>query len=184
MAAPDTSGGAERGADCGFSLIEVIVSLAIVSLVSLAGFTLVDTLASLQSRIGARYDTLEDLQLILSDLTDDFAQADPASLSLGPAALTLHTQVCGAQGVITLSVSDGTLRRASEICQDGGTDLSPIESVRFTIIDSGMSEWTSWPADDALRARAVRVEIRLPPQPGALTGPVERLFDLPDGFDP
>tara|TARA_R110001606_G_scaffold169449_1_gene314507 strand:+ start:12126 stop:12668 length:543 start_codon:yes stop_codon:yes gene_type:complete len=171
-------------ADQGFSLIEVIVSLAIVSLVSLAGLTLVDTLASLQSRIGSRYDGLQDLQLILSDLTDDFAQADPASLTLDTGALTILTKVCGAKQQLTLAMVDGALRRKPEDCLNGATSVFPVSEVRFTIIDSGMTEWTSWPSDEALRPRAVRIDMRMPEQPGALTGTVQGLFDLPDAFDP
>ncbi len=171
-----------RDDESGFSLIEVIVSLAIISLVSLAGFTLVDTLASLQSRIDARYDAIQELQLLLSDLSDDFAQADPASLTLASGTLKMRTQVCNASGTVSLSVVDRSFRRTSGECISGTSSYSEIETARFTVIDSERAEWDTWPTDEALHAQAVRVDIRMPDQPGALTGSIEGLFDMPDTY--
>lgn len=186
---PDTQNTCPSGAatlsrddESGFSLIEVIVSLAIVSLVSLAGFTLIDTLAGLQSRIDARYDAIQELQLMLSDLSEDFAQAEPASLTLASGTLQMRTQVCNATGTVSLSVVERSFRRTSDKCKSGTSSYSEIETARFTVIDAERAEWDTWPTDEALHARAVRIEIRMPDRPGALTGSIEGLFDLPDTF--
>lgn len=64
-----------RRGEAGFTLVEVLVSLALFGLIGVAGFTLVDSIVRVQARTEGRLDSMADLQRAMHILTLDFEQA-------------------------------------------------------------------------------------------------------------
>lgn len=163
----------------GFSLIEVIVSLALVSLVSLSGFTLVDALARAQDRLDRRYAQLEDIQIFLSDFSESLAATDPAQLRLTAGVLFVQSGACGRLAPIRYSAAAGKLGRSGSACPGADLSLGNIEHAAFEIIDADMTEWSSWPQEQgAPSAVAVRLDITFGPDAG-LPGTLTRIVDVP-----
>lgn len=163
----------------GFSLLEVIVSLALVSLVSVSGFTLVDALAQAQERLDKRYAQLEDIQIFLSDFSENLATSDPEKLRLSAGVLNLESRACGLMAPIRYSATGGELGRSGSACAGGDLSLANIEQVAFKVIDADMAGWSSWPQGRRLPpAVAVRLDITFGPEAG-LPGTLTRIVDIP-----
>ncbi len=64
-----------RQPDAGFTLIEVLVALALFALISGAGFAVLDQVLRTQSRTEGRLERLAEIQRAMFLLTDDFLQA-------------------------------------------------------------------------------------------------------------
>lgn len=73
----------------GFTLIEVMISLAIFALIGLAGFGLVESVIRTQARTSDRLEVLAQQQRAMHLLTLDFSQAGIERLSAGPAGLAI-----------------------------------------------------------------------------------------------
>ncbi len=75
---------AHRAPDAGFTLIEVLVALALFALISGAGFTMLDQVLRTQSRTEGRLERLAGLQRAMYLLGDDFLQARGRSFGAVP----------------------------------------------------------------------------------------------------
>ena len=70
----------ERSAEGGFTLIEVMISLALFALISLAGIALIDSIVRVEERTSGRLERLGQLQRAMFLLTRDLEQATSGSL--------------------------------------------------------------------------------------------------------
>ena len=166
----------------GLTLVEVIVSLVLVGLISLAGLLLVDSLISVQLRVDDRYIDLSDLQRTFEAFELDTQQADPGAISLEPASLVLQTHACGAVGYVEFRLGETGLQRTATQC--GGTEmlLGDGASSRIEVIDTVGRNWSVWPAnidDDDVSAQAIELIVNLNDREGRLTGEMRRIVNLP-----
>lgn len=163
----------------GFSLLEVIVSLALVSLVSISGFTLVDALARAQDRLDKRYAQLEDIQIFLSDFSENLATSDPAQLRLSAGVLELQSRTCGQLALIRYSSTGGKLGGTGSTCPGADLSLANIERAAFEVVDADMTGWSSWPQQQRVpSAVAVRLNITFGPEAG-VPGTLTRIVEIP-----
>jgi len=164
--------------DAGFTLIEVIVALALFAIIALAGVALVDTVLGAQARTAGRLDRLGDLQRAMVVVARDFTGIADAPLVGSATGVGFDRHVDGGAIGISYRLADGVFERI-----DGGRTqvvLDHVAAVRwhYYALPGGWQE--RWPASDA-QARgwplAVAVEIDLA-GPG-LSGTLRRVIDLP-----
>lgn len=175
--APSPEGEGEQS-DAGFTLIEVIVALALFAIIALAGVALVDTVLGAQARTAGRLDRLGDLQRAMVVVARDLTGIADAPLAGSATGVGFDRHVAG--GAIGISY-----RLAGDVFEriDGGRTqvvLDHVAAVRwhYYALPGGWQE--RWPASDA-QARgwplAVAVEVDLA-GPG-LSGTLRRVIDLP-----
>ena len=80
MPEPDAAP-ARRTATAGFTLVEVLVALAIFALIGVAGFSMLDQVLRTQRLTDGRLERLAEMQRAMHMITLDFAQARGASLT-------------------------------------------------------------------------------------------------------
>jgi general secretion pathway protein J len=163
----------------GFSLIEVLVSLALLSLAAISGFILIDSLSRVHTRIDERYARLEALQMFLSDFSQDVSAAEIATLAPGGSSLTLRTEVC--DGAIQYAVRSGSLVREVPGCPEFRFELRGIADARFSVVSAGGQIKVMSPpqGDPGQPARAVRIDMTFDERTPGLN--LHRIVDLPEG---
>lgn len=166
----------------GFSLIEVLVSLALLSLAAISGFILIESLSRVHTRIDERYAQLEALQIFLADFSQDISSAEIVALAPGGSSLTLRTEEC--DGAIQYSVRSGSLVREVPGCPEFRFELRGIADARFSVVSAGgQTEVMSPPqGDPGPAARAVRIDMTFGERTPSLN--LYRIVDLPEGPAP
>lgn len=177
-----------RAPEAGFSLIEVLVSLALFALIGIAGFAVLDGVLRVQARTEGRLDRLADLQRALHLMTSDLEQAaGPLKLD-GADGLTVARfdarSLSGRVGV-GYALRDGALVRT--LADDfGGVRarqplLGDVAGLSWSVYAPGAGWIDRWPPETGKAAplpRAVRAKLTLAPGRG-LAGEVERVVLLP-----
>ena len=172
---------ARRAPSAGFTLIEVLVALALFALISVAGFTMLDQVLRTQRQTDGRLERLAELQRAMYLVTADFLQARGRSFTTGPADT-------GAMIALRRNASDlrdGSLRLSFRV-QDGvllrivqGNSGSPIAEqplvkavtlAEWRFFDAAAGWVAEWPPAGQLPGAA-------PPNPRA----VELRLTLADG---
>lgn len=170
--APDVPG--DPGS-AGFSLIELVVSLALFALISLAGISLVETVAGVQERTAGRADRLGELQRALFLITADFEQVTGGPEHDGDRLVLDRSGRSGAFPV-AYRLHAGSLHRAAD-----GVDRAVIRNVStvgWRYFKNGT--WVDRPTskEDMSRPRAVEMVIVLSGGPRDRKGTLRRVFDL------
>lgn len=161
----------------GFTLVELLVSLLLFALISLAGVGLVETVIGVQQRTETRSQRLSDVQRALYLLTADIEQLSSGPLIDGGTLLFTRSSAAGDYPIV-YRFADGSLFR-----QAGETDLpvlSGVAGLRLQFFKNGA--WTQTPItqEDIARPKAVEVTLELAQRPGESAGPVRRVIELPD----
>ncbi|WP_226948552.1 PulJ/GspJ family protein, partial [Rhizorhabdus wittichii] len=73
-------GNDEEGREAGFTLIELMISLALFGLIALAGLALVDSLMGIRDRTEGRLDRLAEVQRAMYVIDNDLTQISPGPL--------------------------------------------------------------------------------------------------------
>lgn len=161
----------------GFTLVELLVSLLLFALISLAGVGLVETLVGVQQRTEGRSERLSQVQRALYLVTADIEQLSSGPLIDGGTMIFTRSSAVGDYPVV-YRFADGALYR-----QTGETELP----ILLGVTGMGLrfyknSAWTSTPVtpEDIARPKAVELTLELAPQPGQTAGPVRRVIELPD----
>ena len=182
---------AARSGTAGFTLVEVLVALALFALIGVAGFAMLDQVLRTQRQTEGRLETLAAMQRAMYLVTLDFTQARAASLSEEPgpqgAAVTLRRSAAdAAQGSVTLryAVRDGVLMR--EVTAGPGAASGPpavrqpllagISAVAWRYYAPGQGWVSGWPppggtllpGQPAPNPRAVALTLTLEPGPREL----------------
>lgn len=161
----------------GFTLIEMIVALALFALISLAGLALLQSVLGVQRRTEGRLDRLADLQRAMYVVDADFAQIAGPPLAQ-PAAIAFRRHGVDGTALIRYAFAGGRLERAVD--GRGRVLLDGIDGagLRYHLPDGA---WTVTPPDIAhgLVPDAIEVTLRLRPAPGLPGGTLRRIIPLP-----
>ena len=168
------SAGAHRR-ESGFTLIEVLVSLAVFAAIGLAAFTMVEGVVRVRDRVDGRLERLGEVQRALLIMTSDFEQAAPGRFAAeGGSVMLSRLGAAGAGGFeVAYALEDGTLARlllSAEAAPVHQRLLGGVAALQWRFYDAETG-WTAvWPpagggsadrpARDLGRAHAVGRERR------------------------
>ena len=163
--------------ESGFTLVELLVSLALFALISLAGVGLIETIIGVQQRTENRAERLSEIQRALYLLNADIEQLSSGPLIEDGSLLFTRGSAAGDYPVIYRYV-DGALYR-----QAGTRELPMVEGVgglSLRFFKNGVWTATPFTQDDTSRPKAIEMTLQLAPSPGRTAGFVRRVIELPD----
>lgn len=109
-----TSAGSRAGQEAGFTLVEMLVALALFALVGLASFTLLDTVIRTRDRTEGRLEEVAVLDRALILFGRDLGQSDPGSHRISDGVLTLSLEAAGGPRELSYELADDALTRRAE----------------------------------------------------------------------
>jgi general secretion pathway protein J len=183
---PSAGVGAERVGETGFTLIEVVISLALFALISIAGLALVDSIVRVDERTAGRLERLGQLHRAMFVLSRDFEQSSVGSLEKFADGVRFERQSGGldeAGSAISYALRGGSLFRVVGEGAAGTSQLllSGVTSARWSFFLVGRGWQNDIPLDEKsqpLRPAAVAVEIMLDGT-AAPSGSLRRVVELP-----
>lgn len=172
--------------DAGVTLVELIVALAIFALISLAGFTLVDSVLRIRERTDGRLERLAAMQRTLQVLTADLEQVGGGPVILVDEALIFRRAASTpdqADVVVRYDTGDQTLRRSvGQVGARPQTLLTGVEAVRWRFFtpDLGWTDDPPAPLDGVeRRPAAIEAELQVRSERGGPGGRLRRVVALP-----
>ncbi|HEX8447178.1 MAG TPA: type II secretion system protein GspJ [Sphingomonas sp.] len=175
----------------GFTLIELIVSLALFGLIAVAGLALVENVLGVQAQTDGRLERLGDLQRAMFVLTSDLEQVSDGAITGNAAGIAFrrHAQALGGYGApVAYAVSGGGLVRTLSPTVPGAPArvqrlLDGVSAARWRYRD-GRAGWRdAWPPAAADRKDdwpdAIEVTMVLTPGRGRPAGTLRRIVALP-----
>jgi general secretion pathway protein J len=157
--------GQARDGQAGFTLIEMLVALALFALVGLASFAVLDTVIRTRERTEGRLEAVAQIDRALILFGRDVAQGRAADLRLEEGRLMLTGPE---RGALDWTGEAGVLRRRA-LGPDGGVRVtqalvSPVDGVVLRVLDSGGQWHEAWPPeDDAASPRGVELRFDIAP---------------------
>ena len=174
----ERAGTAPDIADSGFTLIEVVVALALFALIAAAGAAMVTTVLDAQRHTAGRLDRLADLQRTMAVVTRDLTEITDAPLTGSGTGITFARHAGDDELAVGYRLTGTRLERVG-----GGRAALLLGSVttvrwRYFALDGGWQD--HWPASEAQAqtwpaAVAVDLDLGGPPPNGHL----RRVVDLP-----
>lgn len=167
-------------AESGFTLIEMIVALALFGLISLAGFTLVDTALRARARTEGRAERLAAIERAVAILDADVGQVAPGPILLDGAGIGFRRHTPAGDVPIRYSFADGALERSI-----GGRRqplLTRVIGGRLSFYAAGEGWRDSWPPSKERADEwpiALAFEVALAPGDPGPGGMVRRVIELP-----
>lgn len=176
----------ERAHEAGFTLIEVVISLALFALISLAGLALVDAIVRVEEGTAGRVERLGQLHRAMYVLSRDLEQSSVGSLEKVADGVRFERQPRGLDETgraISYMLRAGTLHRivGTEAAGTSQLLLSGVTSARWRFFIVGRGWETNIPLDgqgQPLRPAAIAVEMTLD-DAAAPSGSVRRVVELP-----
>jgi general secretion pathway protein J len=175
-----------RTAEAGFTLIEVLVSLALFALIATAGVSVLDQVLRAQTQTEARLDRLAAVQRMMHLISRDISEAHPGSLTGDAGRISLMRQGDNGPTEIGYHLAENILSRA--VNPAGGTPRSIVvlpqtADLRFRFLDDRGQWHDDWqlpsqPNQPALRAVEMTAVVR-PANEG-----LRRLMILPQQMPP
>ncbi|WP_066968950.1 type II secretion system protein GspJ [Rhizorhabdus dicambivorans] len=173
--------------EAGFTLIELIISLALFGLIAMAGLALVDGLLGIQRRTDGRLERLADVQRAMYVVDNDLSQVGGGELQGDGAGLSFSRPLAAEGGVpvrVGYQLGAGTLLRSISgpgLPQGAQRVLQGVGSVRWSYYRPGLGWIDRWPPAPELAQQwpaAVAADIVLAPG-GTVTGSLRRVVPLP-----
>lgn len=175
---------ARRG-DSGITLIEVMVSLALFSLIGMAGFGVVDSVLRAQRHTDGRLERLGQMQRAMHLLTLDFEQVADRILDYDGDSVRFRRLTATGPVDMVYRAGDGTLQRVVD-GRRAQTVLAGVSEVRWRFLDAQGGWLDIWPSagtgggpDVPTLPGAVAVEMVL--EGDGLSGALRRVVRLPRG---
>lgn len=168
-----------RRPDAGFTLIEVLVSLALFAMIAGAGLSVLDQILRTQSQTDGRLERLARLQRMIHLVTRDMSEATPGTVQGDGATITLARRAEAGRVSVTYALADGQVTRA--ITRNRGattaqTLLTGVAALRWQYLDQNGTWQDAWPgATDDAALHAVSMTLTLPPG----TGDLRRVVAVP-----
>lgn len=173
--------------EAGFTLIEVLISLSLFALLSIAGLALVETVVRVEERTAGRLERLGQLQRMMFLITRDFEQIAPGTLEQIDNGVRFERQgesVHAAGQRIDYSFHEGTLFRVLTGGEAGATTqrlVGGASSVGWTFFLPERG-WQSTilpvPGEPPVQPAAIAVELQLDGS-GGPSGLIRRVVELP-----
>lgn len=170
-----------RRSEAGFTLIELMISLALFGLIAVAGVALVDSVLGVQGRTSLRLDRAATLQRTMLLVGGDLDQLSEGTLAGGGGSISFsrHAPALGGPAVpVRYDVLNGTIVRSL------GTGISQpvisgVSDVRWRFYDGAWIErWPPSPERSTDWPRAVEMVLQLSPADGP-RGTLRRVVVLP-----
>lgn len=165
-----------RATDAGLTLVEVLVALALFSLIGLSGFAMLDNILRVRAGTEARLERLAEIDTALTLFSRDLHQSDPQTLIKDQQRLAM---VRFGTGPLAWLPVDGALVRRQVASGFDQQIVGDVSTMAVRVLDSAGTWHDTWPQPrtgaiglpPSLRA----VELRLELPEGAIT----RLIDMP-----
>lgn len=159
----------------GFTLIEVLIALALFALIGVAGFTLLDGVLRTQDATDARLTRMAEIQRAMLVVSSDLDQITGNLAGSGPSLSFQKADVAGALVSVRYELTGTTLTRT--IAGPGGertqTLLTDVAAVGWTF-HRRRGDWlTAWP----------QPTVHAPPLPPGPEGAAPAASDLHEGVD-
>jgi general secretion pathway protein J len=167
----------------GFTLIELMIALALFGLIAIAGLAMVDGLLGIQARTDGRLARLADVQRALFVLTSDLDQIGAGPLAGGGAELAFRRSTPALGGMLVpvrYTLAGATMRR--EIAGVPQRLLTGVAGLRWRFYAPGLGWIDRWPPDPTRAGDwpvAVAAEMALPPDLPGASGRLRRVVALP-----
>jgi general secretion pathway protein J len=167
-----------RNPAAGVTLIEMMIALALVALISMAGLAVLDQVLRTQRGTEGRLERLSEQQRAMQVILVDFAMASPRSLEVSAAAVSLKRSRIGGSLRLRYRLSGGILHR--EIADEGGKALADqailtgVDAITWRFLTPENSWSDIWPVDPThaltipANPRAIELVIALQGNPGGL----------------
>ncbi|MGL5010856.1 MAG: type II secretion system protein GspJ [Paracoccaceae bacterium] len=171
-----------RKGDAGFTLIEVLVSLALFALIAGAGLSVLDQVLRTQAQTEGRLERLAGLQRMMHLVTRDMSEAMPGTVVGDAGAITLGRSAEAGLVMVRYGLVDGQLTR--EVAPGRGDAvtqalLPDVAGLRWQYLDESGAWLDSWPGADEVELLGVAAVIALP---GA--GELRRVVAVPRAGGP
>ncbi|MES2497459.1 MAG: prepilin-type N-terminal cleavage/methylation domain-containing protein [Pseudomonadota bacterium] len=184
--APSSFGGCDAD-EAGFTLIELMISLALFGLIAMAGLALVDSLMGISERTEGRLDRLSEVQRAMYVIDNDLSQVSSGPLQ-GDSTTLSFTRPLAAAGGLPVQISyqhgAGTLLRAFRgrgLPQGAQRVLQGVGAVRWSYYQPKAGWVDRWPPAPELAdtyPTAVAADIMLTPG-ASVGGSLRRVVPLP-----
>lgn len=176
-----------RDDEAGFTLLELMISLALFGLIAVAGLALVDGVLGIEARTGGRLDRLAELERALYVMTLDLEQVAEGRVEGTGDALSFNRRAPALGGIavpVRYALEGGVLDRILGGPAGGGTQrlLTGVSEIHWRFYEPGRGWLDRWPPvpqqADAWPA-AVAAEITLASNTPGPSGFVRRVVALP-----
>jgi general secretion pathway protein J len=176
-----------RVRDAGLSLVEVLVSLAIFSIIGVAGLAILNTVARTGERTEARLERLSEIDRALLIIRRDLAQIAPDRVTLGDGVIRFR-RAAGESTVEMAFILDDTvlIRRIGSSGPDAIAQqiLPGTAAVQWRLMDGARAWHEVWPlSGDTAEGRPLAAELSLDVWRAGSDSPdrMTRLIVLPAG---
>ena len=154
--------------ETGFTLVEVIIALALFALIALAGVTLLGSVLRVQHGTQGRLERLADEQRALFVIADDFGAMANAPLTASAAGVEFTRRTAAGPRTVRYALTDGVLQRALDHGAQVQQLLGGVAALRWSyyVRGKGWSErWPPSPEQAQAWPAAVAAELELAGQP-------------------
>ncbi len=168
--------------DTGFTLIEVIVALALFGLIALAGVTLLGSVLRVQRGTQGRLERLADEQRAMFVLADDFGSVANAPLTAAATGVEFARRTPAGPRALRYALKDGVLQRALDHGAQVQSLLGGVAALhwRYYVRGNGWSErWPPVPEQPQAWPAAIAVDLDLTVPPGTPPKTLRRVVVLP-----
>lgn len=176
-----------RPEEAGFTLIELMISLALFGLIALAGLALVDGLMRIQERTEGRLDRLAELQRAMYVVENDLTQVTTGPIEGDSTTLSFNRPLAAEGGMpvrVRYQLGAGTLLRGFRgpgLPVGEQRVLQGVGSLRWTYFAPSVGWIDRWPPSPDLKEKwpaAIAADINLAPGT-TVNGSLRRVTILP-----
>lgn len=173
--------------ESGFTLIELMISLALFGLIALAGLGLVDALMRIRDRTDGRLERLAEVQRAMYVIDNDLTQLSSGPIEGDAATLSFNRPLAAEAGLpvrVRYQLGAGTLLRGFRgpgLPTGEQRVLQGVANLRWSYFVPGTGWTERWPPSPQAAGAwpaAIAVDIALAPG-GTLSGSLRRVTVLP-----
>ncbi len=133
------------GRDPGFTLIEVVIALALFALIALAGVTLLNSVLRVQRGTQGRLERLADEQRAMFVIADDFGSMANAPLTATASGVEFARRTPAGPRALRYALADGGLQRALDHGAQVQQLLGGVTALRWQYYVRGKGWSERWP---------------------------------------